>query len=154
MNANMNLNETGNWNTNINNKLVYIYEYVNQLACNKMSFAPLEWDNDLSNSAEDYLKISHGKIEKDFNVYLTSMKEIINNNYYASFKNFNSLIYRGLPQINKIIIQILLNEKYWDSKTKHNALFDVNYNVIGICGVTSDSSNKINLILNLSYLKN
>jgi hypothetical protein len=114
---------------------------------------PLEWDNDLSNSAEDYLKITQGKIEKDFNHHLTHMKEMIVTNYYSNYQKMMSITYVGVQQIDKILIKILLNENYWDASTGHNALFDVNYNTIGISGMTAECSNKITLIINLSNLK-
>ena len=39
------------------------------LTKNRISLPPLEWNNDLSNSAEDYLAQTEGKIEKDNEFY-------------------------------------------------------------------------------------
>jgi hypothetical protein len=147
-----NLNESSTIQANFNSKFSFIYEYLNNLVANRISLPPFEWDNDLSNSAEDYLKLSSGKIEKDHNVYLSHIKEIINTNYYSQYLNINSMHYTGAPELNKIIMNILLNELYWDTNIKENFIFTKNYNVMGICGTAGSSHNRVVLVMNVSLL--
>jgi hypothetical protein len=87
-----------NFVNNMNGKFEYVYAYINHLVSNKITLPPFEWDNDLSNSAEDYLKICQGKVERDMKTYLNHMKEIINTNYYSEYKNISSINYQGLPE--------------------------------------------------------
>jgi hypothetical protein len=105
---------------------------------------PLEWDNDLSNSAEDYLKKTHGKLES-YNQLKERMKSIIGG-YYEHHGNVNVVTYNGTPNSTKILLYILLNQDV-------NFIFSEAFNQIGICAVDSPTKkNAIVLIINLSNL--
>jgi hypothetical protein len=146
-----NLNETVN--INASNKISFVYDYLSNLIERKANFPALEWDNDLSNSAEDYLKINSGKIDKDQTSLLKNMKEIIQNSYYTEYQNVASCSYIGTPELNKVILSLLLNEVCWNSHTKQNILFDLGFNLCGFCACVSPGYNKIGLVMNFSLLK-
>ena len=140
-------------NSPIQEKLSFIYQYLINLGSDyKNKVTPFEWDNDLSNAAEDYFKTFNGKIERDPKNYQFQMQDIILKNYYAEHENIFSITYHGSPNINKIIMGFLINELYWSAITKQNIIFNLNYNNIGICGISS-VYNKLILIINFSYLK-
>jgi hypothetical protein len=145
-----NFNET--ININASNKISFVYDYLNNLIERKAKFPPLDWDNDLSNSAEDYLKINNGKIDKDQTTLLKNMREIIQNSYYTDYQNVESCSYTGSPELNKVILSLLLNEACWSSQTKQNILFDLGFNLCGFCACVSPGYNKIGLVMNFSLL--
>jgi hypothetical protein len=105
---------------------------------------PLEWDNDLSNSAEDYLKKTHGKLET-YNHLKERMRSIVLG-YYEHHGNINVVTYNGTPNTTKILLYVLLNQDI-------DFIFSDYYNQIGICAVDSPTKkNAIVLIINLSHL--
>jgi hypothetical protein len=127
----------------ITSKIKEMYNYISGMG---IPLAPLEWDNDLSNSADDYLKRTHGKLES-----YTSVKERMRDiiaGYYQHHNNVQVVTYIGIPNIQKILFYILLHKEF-------NFIYDQGINQIGICAVDSPvKKNAVVLIINLSYLKN
>ena len=136
------VNDTISYDLNTTNRFQNIFDNVMKLSQNRISLPPLDWDNDLSNSAEDYLAQTEGKIERD-NDFHNHMKEFILN-YYDKHNHIKSFYYVGFPRIEKIIIKILIESDF---------LFDSKYNEIGICAINSPyKDNHVVLVINLSYL--
>jgi hypothetical protein len=136
---------------NQNTKLTSLFEYVSFLQSQNFQLKPFEWDNDLSNSAEEYLKIFNGKLEKEKDLK-QHMVEFIHQSY-SEYKNINTFSYHGIPNIGKIIVNILLSEKLFDILTKHNIIYDEKFNVLGISAVPSPYKNsQISLIINFAHL--
>jgi hypothetical protein len=129
-------------------KIKFISNYLKGLVKKGTTFPPFEWDNDLSNSAEDYLKQTGGKAEKDKKAYVANMRQILQNNYFSQYLHFDSINYTGMPEVIKILVSWLISESSWNSFEKSNILFDTNLNVIGLSGV-SLSVNKALIVLNL-----
>jgi hypothetical protein len=124
------------------NKFNGIANYISLILSQGISLPPLEWDNDLSNSAEDYLTHSGGKIAKDED-FKHSMNQLILG-YYDKHSNINSMTYLGIPRQEKIILKVLSESDF---------IFDPSFNEIGICAVNSPyRDNHVVLIINLSYL--
>ena len=135
------INDTVSYDLNTTNRFNGIANYISAILSRGLNLPPLEWDNDLSNSAEDYLTHSGGKINKED--FTQQMKSLIYG-YYDRHSNIASLTYIGLPKADKIIIKIL---------SENDFIFDPSFNQIGICAVNSPyRDNHIVLIINLSYL--
>jgi hypothetical protein len=110
----------------------------------------LNWDNDLSNSAEDFLNQKNGKFnEYDLNYYSNEIKNILNQSYYNEVDYLNKI--NTIPYINQDkdiekIIQVLNNY--------YKYIFSNDFNIIGINAEFSKvDKSKINLIINLGYIK-
>jgi hypothetical protein len=110
----------------------------------------LNWDNDLSNSAEDFLNQKNGKFnEYDLNSYSNEIKNILNQSYYNEVDYLNKI--NTIPYINQDkdiekIIQVLNNY--------YKYIFSNDFNIIGINAEFSKvDKSKINLIINLGYIK-
>jgi hypothetical protein len=138
----------------LRDKIVFVYNYFESLINAKVSLSPFEWDNDLSNSAEDYLKQTQGRVDKEFANVQKQMKEIVVNNYYSNYVDIIPIVFNGSSVMCKIIINFFINEIYWDMITRQNIIFSDKFNVAGICGISANVINKITLIANFSYLNN
>ncbi len=111
----------------------------------------LNWDNDLSNSAEDFLKKKNGNFNEifDLNSFSKEIRTILNQSYYNEENYLNKII--TIPYINEDadienIIHIL--------KNSYKFIFSNDYNIIGInAEISKVDSSKINLIINLGYIK-
>lgn len=129
-------------------KLNELCQYIKYLDKKKTSLPPLEWDNDLSNSAEDYLKTTNGKVDKHTTQLEANMRNIVDHNYYSSYPEIKTISYIGSQELNRIIINILLNGDNYG----HNdhLIFENFFNVVGISAV--ENFNKISLLMNLSKI--
>ncbi|MBR3860837.1 MAG: hypothetical protein IKM84_03010, partial [Oscillospiraceae bacterium] len=88
----------------------------------------LNWDNDLSNSAEDFLKKKNGNFNEifDLNSFSKEIRTILNQSYYNEENYLNKII--TIPYINEDadienIIHIL--------KNSYKFIFSNDYNIIG-----------------------
>lgn len=133
-------------------KLDYIQSYLNNTTPSRI----LDWDNDLSNSAEDYFKLSKNKISQNYNELNAQIKNILSGSYYSENSFLMAIKTIGLEKekadIEEVIENILLEEDFWDFSGNENIVFSKRFNLIGICAVPfENSSNKINLIINLGF---
>ena len=136
-------------------KIDYIRNYLSNLAEVKSN---LDWDNDLSNSSEDYFKTHSNDIEKDNKKMNIEIKKILSESYYSEEAYLNlisTLSYAKVkPDIDEIILLALFNETNWDFISGENFLFDEKFNLIGIYAVPFNSNpNLINMIVNVGYFK-
>jgi hypothetical protein len=135
------INDTVSYDLNTTNKFNGMANYISAIINRGLKLTPFEWDNDLSNSAEDYLNQSGGKIAKED--FTQQMKQLILG-YYDKHSNIQSSTYIGIPKAERIIIKIL---------SENDFIFDPSFNEIGICAVNSPyNDNHVVLIINLSYL--
>ena len=109
---------------------------------------PLNWDNDLSNSIEDYFQIrnknNNGNI--DLNNLQNEIKNILIESYYYDNNYLNNII--SIPYINDVLDIDKIFE--YIVKYSNQNIFNEKYNIIGINGeISRIDSSKINLILNL-----
>lgn len=164
-----NVNNVSNYDANtsfsfmnsnqLSSKLDVLINYLNLIISNKVTLPPFEWDNDLSNSAEDYFKLTNGKLEKEIELN-SHMSEIIKTNYYTNYLAMFALPYSGIPNINKIIISILMNPALYNKNTQNNILFDNSFNLFGIFGginvnpISPSKREHILLVINFALLNN
>jgi len=99
----------------------------------------LEWDNDLSNAAEDYYKINGSS---NLNDYKNEMGKLIRDSY-DQYTLTDTIIYSGKPLINNIIIQTFMNS------ANAKILLSENINHIGVFAAPI-RKNMILVIINLS----
>lgn len=133
----------------------YVKNYLQML---KKSRPKFEWDNDLSNSSEDYFKSTNGKLEKNSTALNSEIKKILKLSYYSENDYLNMIktisYYKGKPIIDDIIQFILFNEDNWNPISGENFLFDESYNLIGIFATPLiTNANLINMIINVGYFK-
>lgn len=158
------LNEISN-NLYFNDKQIFSFsqknkkDYIkNYLQMSKKSRPKFEWDNDLSNSSEDYFKSTNGKLEKNNTTLNVEIKKILKLSYYSENDYLNMIktisYYKGKPIIDDIIQFILFNEDNWDPISGENFLFDESYNLIGIYAAPLiTNANLVNMIINVGYFK-